>query len=108
MSGGEQQRVAIARALAMEPEALLLDEPTSALDPERVGDLVALLDRLRSEGLTMVTVTHEMRFAQALASRVLVLHGGHIIEQGAPGDVLTNPRHERTRAFLGFGHAAAS
>jgi ABC-type polar amino acid transport system ATPase subunit len=106
MSGGEQQRVAIARALAMEPEALLLDEPTSALDPERVGDLVALLDRLRSEGLTMVTVTHEMRFAQALASRVLVLHGGHIIEQGTPGDVLMNPRHERTRAFLGLGHAA--
>jgi polar amino acid transport system ATP-binding protein len=106
MSGGEQQRVAIARALAMEPEALLLDEPTSALDPERVGDLVALLDQLRSEGLTMVTVTHEMRFAQALASRVLVLHGGHIIEEGTPGNVLTNPRHERTRAFLGFGHAA--
>jgi polar amino acid transport system ATP-binding protein len=106
MSGGEQQRVAIARALAMEPEALLLDEPTSALDPERVGDLVALLDQLRSEGLTMVTVTHEMRFAQALASRVLVLHGGHIIEEGTPGNVLANPRHERTRAFLGFGHAA--
>ncbi len=102
MSGGEQQRVAIARALAMEPEALLLDEPTSALDPERVGDLVALLDQLRSEGLTMVTVTHEMRFAQALASRVLVLHGGHIIEEGTPGNVLTNPRHERTKAFLGF------
>jgi polar amino acid transport system ATP-binding protein len=108
MSGGEQQRVAIARALAMEPEVLLMDEPTSALDPERVGDLVALLDRLRSEGLTIVTVTHEMRFAQALASRVLVLHGGHIIEEGTPGNVLTNPRHERTRAFLGFGHAVAS
>ncbi|WP_224364537.1 amino acid ABC transporter ATP-binding protein [Hyalangium versicolor] len=105
MSGGEQQRVAIARALAMEPEVLLMDEPTSALDPERVGDLVALLERLRSEGLTMVTVTHEMRFAQALASRVLVLHGGHIIEEGAPGEVLARPRHERTRAFLGFGQA---
>jgi ABC-type polar amino acid transport system ATPase subunit len=108
MSGGEQQRVAIARALAMEPEVLLMDEPTSALDPERVGDLVALLDRLRSEGLTIVTVTHEMRFAQALASRVLVLHGGHIIEEGAPGSVLANPRHARTRAFLGLGPAVAS
>jgi polar amino acid transport system ATP-binding protein len=108
MSGGEQQRVAIARALAMEPEVLLMDEPTSALDPERVGDLVALLDQLRSEGLTIVTVTHEMRFAQELASRVLVLHGGNIIEEGAPGKVLTNPRHERTRAFLGLGPAVAS
>ncbi|MBN1207780.1 MAG: amino acid ABC transporter ATP-binding protein [Myxococcaceae bacterium] len=106
MSGGEQQRVAIARALAMEPEVLLMDEPTSALDPERVGELVALLERLRAEGLTMVTVTHEMRFAQALASRVLVLHGGHIIEEGAPAEVLSNPRHERTRAFLGLGQAA--
>ena len=108
MSGGEQQRVAIARALAMEPEVLLMDEPTSALDPERVGDLVALLHQLRSEGLTMVTVTHEMRFAQELASRVLVLHGGNIIEEGAPGKVLANPRHERTRAFLGLGPAVAS
>jgi ABC-type polar amino acid transport system ATPase subunit len=108
MSGGEQQRVAIARALAMEPEALLMDEPTSALDPERVGDLVALLERLRNEGLTMVTVTHEMRFAQALASRVLVLHGGHIIEQGKPNEVLAHPQHERTRAFLGLGHAPAN
>ena len=108
MSGGEQQRVAIARALAMEPEVLLMDEPTSALDPERVGDLVALLDRLRSEGLTIVTVTHEMRFAQALASRVLVLHGGHIIEEATPGNVLANPRHARTRAFLGLGPAVAS
>jgi ABC-type polar amino acid transport system ATPase subunit len=108
MSGGEQQRVAIARALAMEPEALLMDEPTSALDPERVGDLVALLERLRSEGLTMVTVTHEMRFAQALASRVLVLHGGHIIEEGAPAEVFARPRHERTRAFLGLGHSPSN
>jgi ABC-type polar amino acid transport system ATPase subunit len=107
LSGGEQQRVAIARALAMEPQVLLMDEPTSALDPERVGDLVALLERLRSEGLTMVTVTHEMRFAQTLASRMLVLHGGHIIEEGTPAEVLVRPAHERTRAFLGFGYAAA-
>jgi len=105
LSGGEQQRVAIARALAMEPQVLLMDEPTSALDPERVGDLIALLEQLRSEGLTMVTVTHEMRFAQTLATRMLVLHGGHIIEEGAPAEILIRPRHERTRAFLGFGYA---
>jgi polar amino acid transport system ATP-binding protein len=69
---------------------------------------VALLERLRSEGLTMVTVTHEMRFAQALASRVLVLHGGHIIEEGAPAEVFARPRHERTRAFLGLGHSPSN
>ncbi|RYZ38632.1 MAG: amino acid ABC transporter ATP-binding protein [Myxococcaceae bacterium] len=108
LSGGEQQRVAIARALAMEPEALLMDEPTSALDPERVGALVSLLERLRDEGLTLVTVTHEMRFAQALASRVLVLHGGRIIEEGTPDQVLAHPQQERTRAFLGLGRAPAS
>ncbi|MCE9667665.1 amino acid ABC transporter ATP-binding protein [Myxococcus stipitatus] len=106
LSGGEQQRVAIARALAMEPEALLLDEPTSALDPERVGALVSLLGRLRDDGLTLVTVTHEMRFARELASRVMVLHGGRILEEGAPGQVLDHPLHERTRAFLGLGPVA--
>ncbi|MBZ4416879.1 amino acid ABC transporter ATP-binding protein [Myxococcus sp. RHSTA-1-4] len=106
LSGGEQQRVAIARALAMEPEALLLDEPTSALDPERVGELVDLLARLRADGLTLVVVTHEMRFARELASRMLVLHGGRIIEEGPPARVLDSPRHERTRAFLGLDRAA--
>ena len=108
LSGGEQQRVAIARALAMEPEALLLDEPTSALDPERVAGLVSLLERLRDDGLTMVTVTHEMRFARMMASRVLVLHDGHIIEEGNPDQVLAHPQHERTRAFLGLGNAPAN
>ncbi|ADO70689.1 amino acid ABC transporter ATP-binding protein [Stigmatella aurantiaca] len=111
LSGGEQQRVAIARALAMNPEVLLMDEPTSALDPERVGALITLLARLRTEGLSMVVVTHEMRFAHALASRVLVLHGGRIIEEGPPGEVLARPQHERTRAFLGLtpsGVATAS
>ncbi len=107
LSGGEQQRVAIARALAMEPEVLLLDEPTSALDPERVGGLIDLLEQLRSEGLTLVSVTHEMRFAQELASRVLVLYGGRIIEEGPPDRVLASPHHERTRAFLGLGRVAA-
>ncbi|NOK05359.1 MULTISPECIES: amino acid ABC transporter ATP-binding protein [Myxococcus] len=107
LSGGEQQRVAIARALAMEPEVLLMDEPTSALDPERVGALIDLLEQLRADGLTLVAVTHEMRFAYELASRVLVLHGGHIIEEGPPARVLANPHHERTRAFLGLGRVPA-
>jgi len=107
LSGGEQQRVAIARALAMEPEVLLLDEPTSALDPERVGELVDLLARLRGDGLTLVAVTHEMRFARELASRMLVLHGGRIIEEGPPDRVLANPQHERTRAFLGLDRVAS-
>ncbi|MFP2929811.1 amino acid ABC transporter ATP-binding protein [Pyxidicoccus sp. 3LG] len=106
LSGGEQQRVAIARALAMEPEVLLLDEPTSALDPERVGELVDLLARLRSDGLTLVAVTHEMRFARELASRMLVLHGGRIIEEGPPARVLASPQSERTRAFLGLDRVA--
>jgi polar amino acid transport system ATP-binding protein len=106
LSGGEQQRVAIARALAMEPEVLLLDEPTSALDPERVGELVDLLARLRGDGLTLVTVTHEMRFARELASRMLVLHGGRIIEEGPPSRVLASPQHARTRAFLGLDRVA--
>jgi putative ABC transport system ATP-binding protein len=106
LSGGQQQRVAIARALAMEPEVLLLDEPTSALDPERVGELVDLLARLRGDGLTLVTVTHEMRFARELASRMLVLHGGRIIEEGPPSRVLASPQHARTRAFLGLDRVA--
>jgi polar amino acid transport system ATP-binding protein len=106
LSGGEQQRVAIARALAMAPEVLLLDEPTSALDPERVGELVDLLATLRADGLTLVTVTHEMRFARELASRMLVLHGGRIIEEGPPERVLASPHHERTRAFLGLDRVA--
>ncbi len=102
MSGGEQQRVAIARALAMEPTALLMDEPTSALDPERVGDVIELLAGLAAEGLTLVTVTHEMRFARAISSRILVLHSGTIVEQGPPAEVLDHPKHPRTRAFLGL------
>jgi polar amino acid transport system ATP-binding protein len=106
LSGGEQQRVAIARALAMEPEVVLLDEPTSALDPERVGELVDLLARLRGDGLTLVAVTHEMRFARELASRMLVLHGGRIIEEGPPSRVLASPQHARTRAFLGLDRVA--
>ena len=102
MSGGEQQRVAIARALAMDPEVLLLDEPTSALDPERVGEVLDVLTQLAEDGLSMLIVTHEMRFAREVSDRVLVLHGGAIIEDGAPAEVLERPQHERTRAFLGM------
>ena len=105
MSGGEQQRVAIARALAMDPEVLLLDEPTSALDPERVGEVLDVLRGLAHDGLTMLIVTHEMRFAREASHRVLVLHGGAIIEDGPPAAVLDQPQHERTRAFLGLDRA---
>ncbi len=103
MSGGEQQRCAIARALAMEPKVLFMDEPTSALDPQRVGDLVELLEHLtESEKLTFVIVTHEMKFAQKLADRALVLYEGHVIEDGPPDDVLASPKDPRTRTFLGM------
>ncbi len=101
MSGGEQQRVAIARALAMDPEALLLDEPTSALDPERVGEVLDVMRTLAGDGLTMLVVTHEMKFARDVSHRTLVLHGGTILEDGPSQEVIENPRHERTKAFLG-------
>lgn len=103
MSGGEQQRCAIARALAMSPTILFMDEPTSALDPQRVGDLVELLQQLREdEKLTIVVVTHEMRFATEIADRVLVLYEGNVIEDGHPKDVLAAPKDPRTRTFLGM------
>jgi len=100
LSGGEQQRVAIARALAMEPDVLLLDEPTSALDPERTAGLFEILGALREEGKTLVLVTHEMAFAARIADKVVVLHGGEVVEEGAPADVLRAPKDPRTRAFL--------
>lgn len=103
MSGGEQQRCAIARALAMSPKILFMDEPTSALDPQRVGDLIELLAQLRQdEQLTIVVVTHEMKFATEIADRVLVLYEGSVIEDGPPRDVLASPRDPRTRTFLGM------
>jgi ABC-type polar amino acid transport system ATPase subunit len=102
LSGGEQQRVAIARALAMQPSVLFMDEPTSALDPQRVFALVELLRILASEGLTLVMVTHDMRFAAELADRAIVLAGGQIIEEGVPRDMLASPNHPTTRAFLGM------
>ena len=100
LSGGQQQRVAIARALAMEPKLMLFDEPTSALDPELVGDVLEAMRGLAREGMTMVVVTHEMGFAREVADTVVLMDGGVVVESGAPGEVLANPRHERTRAFL--------
>jgi polar amino acid transport system ATP-binding protein len=100
LSGGQQQRVAIARALAMEPKLMLFDEPTSALDPELVGDVLAAMQRLAREGMTMIVVTHEMGFAREVADTVVFMDDGVVVESGIPADVLSNPSHERTRAFL--------
>jgi polar amino acid transport system ATP-binding protein len=100
LSGGQQQRVAIARALAMEPRLMLFDEPTSALDPELVGEVLAVMRGLAAEGMTMLVVTHEMAFAREVASRVVFMDGGAIVEQGPPDQVFSSPREERTREFL--------
>lgn len=100
LSGGQQQRVAIARALAMRPEAILFDEPTSALDPELVGEVLSAMRSLADDGMTMLVVTHEMGFAREVADRVLFMHDGRILEEGAPSEVLSNPRETRTRDFL--------
>ena len=100
LSGGQQQRVAIARALAMEPEVMLFDEPTSALDPELVGEVLRVIQGLAEEGRTMIMVTHEMSFARKVSSQVLFLHQGLVEEEGAPEDVLGNPRSERLKQFL--------
>jgi polar amino acid transport system permease protein len=100
LSGGQQQRVAIARALAISPRLMLFDEPTSALDPELVGEVLAVMRNLASRGMTMIVVTHEMRFAREVADRVLFMDEGEIIETGTAANVLDNPKHERTRRFL--------
>ncbi|MET1155507.1 ATP-binding cassette domain-containing protein [Arthrobacter sp.] len=100
LSGGQQQRVAIARALSMNPDMMLFDEPTSALDPELVGDVLAVMRQLADEGMTMMVVTHEMGFAREVGDRVVFMDGGVVVEQGKPEDVLGNPQHERTKAFL--------
>lgn len=100
LSGGQKQRVAIARALAMEPEVMLFDEPTSALDPEMVGEVLELIKELASEGMTMVIVTHEMGFAREVASRVLFLDGGKIVEEDVPQKLFSNPQNERLKDFL--------
>jgi polar amino acid transport system ATP-binding protein len=100
LSGGQQQRVAIARALAMKPKLLLFDEATSALDPELVGEVLSVIRGLAEEGRTMMIVTHEIRFAADVSDRVIFMDAGRIVEEGPPGEILNNPRNERTRQFL--------
>ncbi|WP_305071776.1 amino acid ABC transporter ATP-binding protein [Microtetraspora niveoalba] len=100
LSGGQQQRVAIARALAMKPKLMLFDEPTSALDPELVGEVLDVMRSLAADGMTMVVVTHEMGFAREVGDAVAFMDGGVVVESGHPRDVLVNPRHARTAAFL--------
>lgn len=100
LSGGQKQRVAIARALAMRPDIMLFDEPTSALDPEMVGEVLAVMKELAKEGMTMVVVTHEIGFAREVASRVIFMEGGYIVEEGTPEQVLSNPKEARTIDFL--------
>jgi polar amino acid transport system permease protein len=100
LSGGQQQRVAIARALAISPRLMLFDEPTSALDPELVGDVLAVMRRLAEAGMTMLVVTHEVRFAQEVADRIVFMDEGLVVEQGTPAEVLRNPKQERTQRFL--------
>ena len=100
LSGGQQQRVAIARALAMDPKALLFDEPTDALDPELVGDVLEVMKKLAKDGMTMLVVTHEMGFARDVADRVIFMADGYIVEEGIPDEIFTNPKNERTKAFL--------
>ncbi len=100
LSGGQQQRVAIARALAMKPKMLLFDEPTSALDPELVGDVLEVMKEVALHGMTMAVVTHEMQFARSVSNRVVFMDKGYIVEQGAPEDIFTHPKEERTQTFL--------
>nr|MBQ5811716.1 amino acid ABC transporter ATP-binding protein [Clostridia bacterium] len=100
LSGGQQQRVAIARALAMNPDIMLFDEPTSALDPEMVGEVLQVMKELAAAGMTMIVVTHEMGFARDVADRVVFMADGHIIEEGTPEEIFTNPKHERAKEFL--------
>ena len=100
LSGGQKQRIAIARALAMNPDVMLFDEPTSAPDPEMVGEVLELMRELASEGMTMVVVTHEMGFAREVASRVMFMDGGKIMEENAPQEFFSNPKNPRLREFL--------
>lgn len=100
LSGGQQQRVAIARALAMEPDIMLFDEPTSALDPEMVGEVLELMRELADDGMTMIVVTHEMGFAKEVASRVMFMDGGKIVEENEPQEFFSNPKNPRLREFL--------
>lgn len=101
LSGGQKQRIAIARALAMSPDVMLFDEPTSALDPEMVGEVLDVMKKLVSDGMTMVVVTHEMGFAKEVGDRILFMDEGKIVEEGSPEEVFNNPKHPRTKDFLG-------
>lgn len=101
LSGGQKQRVAIARALAMDPDVILFDEPTSALDPEMVGEVLDVMKQLAKDGMTMVVVSHEMGFAREVSDRVLFMDAGTIAEEGTPAQIFSNPKNERTKAFLG-------
>ena len=100
LSGGQQQRVAIARALAMEPKAMLFDEATSGLDPELIGEVLNVVRELANEGMTMVLVTHEMKFAEEVGDKIIFMDKGVIVEEGSPKEFFHNPKHERTRAFI--------
>ena len=100
LSGGQKQRVAIVRALAMEPDVMLFDEPTSALDPEMVGEVLEVMKQLAEEGITMVVVTHEMGFAREVGDRVLFMDHGHLVEDGTPEEIFTNPTNPRLKDFL--------
>lgn len=100
LSGGQQQRVGIARALAVKPDVILFDEPTSALDPELVGEVLQVMQELAQEGVTMIVVTHEMKFAQDVATHVVFMADGVVAEEGTPDDIFLRPQEERTRKFL--------
>ena len=104
LSGGQQQRVAIARALVMNPDVLLFDEPTSALDPELVGEVLDVMEGLANDGMTMIVVTHEVRFARRVADEVTLFDSGVIVEQATPDEFFDNPQHQRTRKFLSHVH----
>ena len=104
LSGGQQQRVGIARALAVDPKVILFDEPTSALDPEWVNEVLTVMTEIAREGMTMVVVSHEMRFVRDVSTRVLLLDEGQILEDGTPEQVFKNPRHERAQQFLKLAH----
>ena len=101
LSGGQAQRVSIARSLAMDPEVILFDEPTSALDPELTREVLEVMKDLARDGMTMLVVTHEMGFARSVATEVVFMEGGRIVEQGPPAEIMKNPKHPRTREFIG-------
>jgi L-cystine transport system ATP-binding protein len=101
LSGGQQQRIGIARAVALDPEVILFDEPTSALDPELVGEILEVIKNIARKGITMIVVTHEMSFAKEVASRVVFMDGGVVVEEGTPDEIFLAPKEERTRQFLG-------